>query len=183
MKIRHVSLWVLAMFLASGGCATLTETGQRYHEIVQDIREGRVYFAIVNLEAFLKDNPSSAYAPQAAFAVGEYYFDNGDNANALEALADYAQRYPKDKGVVFAKLIIYKIITGFKEGQLTDEEEAALIKEIRKELFAQPLFLIFYDKKTPRSYKSLFNKTYVVYDYVDKIKVFRDGKNFLELSP
>jgi len=64
-----------------------------------------------------------------------------------------------------------------------DAQHDLLIKEIRKELFSKPLFLIFYDKKSPRAYRSLFKNTYLVYDYVDKIRVLRNDKIFLELSP
>ncbi|QAT16494.1 hypothetical protein BU251_01500 [Candidatus Velamenicoccus archaeovorus] len=171
----------VALFVA--GCATVSETGDRYRAAIQAFRNDQSYFAFMHLKAIVKDDPNSPYAPAAAFALGEYYFDNADTLNAIKTLSDYVSRYPKDKGVVFAKLIIYKIITGIKKDERLSEEQAALIKEIRKELFSQPLFLIFYDRKIPRSYKSIFDHSYLVYDYVDKIKVFRDDKNFLELSP
>lgn len=185
MKIRYkLFLCVVAAAVAgAAGCATFSPTAEQYREGLQDFREGRHYFAILNLKAVVKDDPRSPYAPQAAFAVGEYYYDNGDHFNSLKTLSGFIHDYPKHKGVIFAKLIIYKILTGVKKEESLGEQEGVLIKEIRKELFSQPLFLIFYDKKIPRSYKSLFKHSYLVYDYVDKIKVFRDDKIFLELSP
>lgn len=165
------------------GCARLSESGERYNEGLTAIRDGQNYFAVIHLKSVVNNDPQSPYAPSAAFALGEYYFDNTDYFNALRTLSDYIHSYPKDKGVVFAKLIIYKIITTSQNGEFSGVQESALIKEIRKELFSQPLFLIFYDKKAPRSYKSLFKNSYLVYDYVDKIKVFRNDKIFLELSP
>jgi len=117
------------------------------------------------------------------FALGEYYFDNSDYFNSIKMFSDYIHSYPKHKGVIFAKLIIYKIIAEFKNEEALGPQEDALIKEIRKELFSQPLFLVFYDKKSPRLYRSLFHNSYLVYDYVDKIKVFRNDKIFFELSP
>lgn len=182
MRIRWMAVWCCAMGVLAG-CVSLTETGDRYRAAVQTFRDGQTYFSIMHLKAIVKDDPNSPYAPASMFALGEYYFDNADTFNAVKTLSDYVRRYPKDKGVVFAKLIIYKIITGFKEGEKLDVQEDALIKEIRKELFSQPMFLIFYDRKAPRSYKSLFHNTYLVYDYIDKIKVFRNDKIFLELSP
>ncbi len=182
--MRRKFLWSwCCLALLVGGCATISETGERYRAAIQAFRDGQTYFAFMHLKAIAKDDPGSPYAPAATFALGEYYFDNEDTFNAVKTLSDYVGRYPKDKGVVFAKLIIYKIITEIKKDERLSEEQTALIKEIRKELFSQPLFLIFYDKKIPRSYKSIFNHSYLVYDYVDKIKVFRDDKSFLELSP
>ncbi len=185
MKRMHCfcALVLAGCVLLSGGCATMSPTAEQYREGLQDFREGRQYFAILNLKAIVKDDPKSPYAPQAAFAVGEYYYDNGDYFNSLTTLSGFIHEHPKHKGVIFAKLIIYKILTSVKKEEALGEQEDALIKEIRKELFSQPLFLIFYDKKIPRSYKSLFKHDYLVYDYVDKIKVFRDDKIFLELSP
>lgn len=182
MKPQQILLGFLWALLLNG-CATMSEPGERFRAGVGDIRDGRYYFAVLNLKTIVKDWPDSPYAPQAAFALGEYSFDTQDNYQALTTLSNYIYRYPKHKGLVFAKLLIYRIITGFKAESDMGEQEGALIKEIRKELFSQPLFLIFYDKKVPRSYQSLFKHTYLVYDYVDKIKVFRDGKLFLELSP
>lgn len=182
MKKKVLLLWCCAALFVAG-CATVSETGDRYRAAVQAFRDGQAYFAFMHLKAIVKDDPNSPYAPAATFALGEYYFDNEDTFNAVKTLSDYVSLYPKDKGVVFAKLIIYKIITEIKKDERLSEEQSALIKEIRKELFSQPLFLIFYDRKIPRSYKSIFNHSYLVYDYVDKIKVFRDDKSFLELSP
>lgn len=182
MGLRRYSV-ILLLVVAAAGCAGLSESGERYRIGTQDIRDGRFYFALINLKAILKDDPDSPYAPQSAFALGEYYFDNADFFNALTAFSDYIHRYPKHKGAIFAKLLIYKIMTDFKKDETPGEQENALIGVIRKELFSSPIFLIFYDKKSPRSYKSLFQHAYLVYDYVDKIKVFRDDKIFLELSP
>jgi outer membrane protein assembly factor BamD (BamD/ComL family) len=181
---RNPFFFILAsVLLLILGCATLSETGERYRASEQAIEDGQLYFAFVHLKAILRDDPKSPYAPKAAFALGEYYFNNTDYYNAIAKLSDYIRLYPKDKGVIFAKLLIYKALTTVKKEEDMGEQEAALIKEIRKELFSQPLFLIFYDKKFPRSYKSLFDNSYLVYDYVDKIKVFRNDKIFLELSP
>ncbi len=161
----------------------MTTSGEQYRDGLRDLKEGRIYFAFLNFRSVFKEDPDSPYAPEAAFAVGEYYFDNSDYFNSLKTLSDYIHKYPKHRGAVFAKLIIYKILTDVKREDVLGVQEDTLVKEIRKELFSQPLFLIFYDKKSPRSYRSLFNHSYLVYDYVDMIKVFRDDKIFLELSP
>ncbi|MFH1691319.1 MAG: outer membrane protein assembly factor BamD [Candidatus Omnitrophota bacterium] len=180
-KITSFSLFLYLLFLA--GCATFTQSGEWYRMSIDDIHQDRPYFAILNLKNILKEYPESPYAPKAAFAIGEYYFDNGDYYNAINVLSNYIRRYPDDKGVVFAKLIVYKIITNFKKEDVANAQQDVLIREIRRELFSEPLFLIFYDKKSPRSYQSIFSNSYLVYDYIDKIKVFRNDKDFIELTP
>jgi outer membrane protein assembly factor BamD (BamD/ComL family) len=183
MKKKTASFFVIVVLGFCAGCATLSETADRYRQSVLDIQEGRPYFAAISLKAILKDDPQSPYAPAVAFALGEYYFDNTDYFNALKTFSDYIHSYPRHKGVVFARLIVYKIIMDYRKEEIWGQQQIALVNEIRKELFSQPLFLIFYDKKSPRSYKSMFHNSYLVYDYVDKIKVFRNDKVFLELSP
>jgi tetratricopeptide (TPR) repeat protein len=181
--LKYCFVLLLAMVAVGAGCSTLSNTGDRYRAGVQAIHDGRWDFAIVHLRAVVADDPRSPYAPAATFALGEYYFDHADYFNAIKMLSSYLRLYPKDRGGVFAKLLVYKIITEFKAHEILSEQEEVLMKQIRKELFSQPLFLVFYDKKTPRSYRSLFRHTYLVYDYVDQIKVFRDDKIFLQLAP
>jgi outer membrane protein assembly factor BamD (BamD/ComL family) len=185
MRSRYIFILLILFLVCVTGCASVSESGDEYRESLREIHEGKPYFdfAFLHFKAILDDNPNSAYAPQAAFAVGEYYFDVADYYNAIKTLYMYIHQYPKDRGVIFAKLILYKIISSVQKETIVGVEEDTLIKEIRKDLFSQPLFLIFYDKKLPRSYQSLFRNSYTVYDYVDKIKVLRNGKSFLELSP
>ena len=183
MKSKYIIFILILILGFLAGCASLSESGVEYQESLKAISEGRPYFAFSYFKLIVDDDPTSIYAPQASFAVGEYYFDVADYYNAMKTLSTYIHQYPKDRGVIFAKLILYEIITTLKKEMIVDVEENTLISEIRKELFAQPLFLIFYDKKAPRSYQSPFCHTYLVYDYVDKIKVLRDDKFFLELSP
>jgi outer membrane protein assembly factor BamD (BamD/ComL family) len=182
-NLRIVLSFLLIACCGLAGCATFSETAERYRAGVRAFEDGQTYFAIVHLRRVIESDPDSPYAPQSMFALGEYYYDNVDYFNSIKMLSMYVKRHPEDKGVVFAKLLIYKMITTFKAESALNEQEEALMKEIRKELFAEPLFLMFYDKKSPRSYKSLFRHAYLVYDYVDRIKVFRDDKLFLELSP
>lgn len=183
MKNKIVVFLLPSFVLFLAGCATFSQAGELYRMSIDDIHQNRPYFAILSLKNILKEYPESPYAPKVAFAVGEYYFDNGDYYNAINVLSNYIRRYPKDKGVVFAKLIVYKIIISFKKENVMNEQQDALIKEIRRELFSEPLFLIFYDKRSPRSYQSIFSNSYLVYDYIDKIKVFRNDKDFIELTP
>jgi len=183
MKPKYIISILILFLVGLTGCASFSESGAQYQESLKAISEGKPYFAFSYFKSIVDDDPASAYAPQASFAVGEYYFDVADYYNAMKTLSTYIHQYPKDRGVIFAKLILYEIIMTLKKEMIVGVEENTLISEIRKELFAQPLFLIFYDKKAPRSYQSLFRHTYLAYDYVDKIKVLRDGKFFLELSP
>jgi len=176
-------LFALALAAGTAGCASMSETADRYHEGVQAFEDGQSYFAIIHLRRAIEEAPASPYAPAAMFALGEYSFDGGDYYNSIKILSSFIHHHPKDKGVIFAKVLIYKMITTFKADSALTEQEEALMKEIRKELFSQPLFFVFYDKKFPRLYRSLFHHEYLVYDYVDRIKVFRDDKLFLELSP
>ena len=114
MKMRLFWGFAIGALFCICGCANLSESADRYRESVQEIGEGRVYFAVIHLQSIVKDDPSSPYAPAAAFALGEYYYDQADYFDSLKTLSEYIRNYPKHKGVVFAKLIIYKIIMEVK---------------------------------------------------------------------
>jgi hypothetical protein len=183
MNIVKKTVLTVSCFLLVAGCAMLSEPGEMYNSGLQSIRDGNKPFAFMHLKSLVESDPQSPYAKEAEFAVAEYYFDISDYYNSIEMFSDYISRYPKDKGAIFAKLLIYKMLAEQKNSKVSDAQHDLLIKEIRKELFSKPLFLIFYDKKSPRAFHSLFKNTYLVYDYVDKIRVLRNDKIFLELSP
>lgn len=181
--MKHFLSLALVLGLIAG-CATLGDSGRNYRECLLNLQNDQKSFAVVRMMSLAKEGPDSPYHKQVTFALGEYYFESKDYGNAVKMFSRFISDYPQDRGAIFAKIMLYKMIGEFSEEQALDAQEEALIQEIRKELFSQPLFLIFYDKKSPRSYESLlFKNSYLVYDYVDQIKVFRNDKSFLELEP
>lgn len=184
MRVKKLLAIIIFVFFFCSGCASVNSSSAIYRTGVQFLQGEDPVFAVPYLESFLRAQPNSPYAPSTLFVLGEIYYDNNDYFNSMRMFSNYIRNFPKHRGVIFAKLIIYKILIDVKKGETNlSIEEETLTKEIRKELFSQPLFLMFYDKKAPRRYKSLDRNTYLVYDYVDKIKVFRNDKVFLELSP
>ena len=170
-KIRYVALFLVLLNLS---CAT--STGQnRYREITRDAKAGNIDFAFVKLNSYLKDFPDSIHVAQVRFALCEYYFQIKDYRSAIYKLRDYIIDFPEEEATIFAKLILYKILSEYKK-------EPALTEKIKESLFSKSLFLVFSESKI-KKYKTLFNNTYKVLNYVDKIEVFKNNDLFLKITP
>lgn len=184
MSNRYFSkliIFLLCVFLSS--CATLSNSANYYHQAIYQVKKDNHYAAFMRLRALLNDNPHSPYAPKAAFAVGEYYFENNDYLDAAVAFREYIRNYPNDPGTVFAELVIYKMANRANPNKNIQLKEQYLLESIRKKMFSKPIFFIFVENRKSFSYRSIFGNIYSAFDYVDKVKVIRNDKLFLELSP
>lgn len=171
-KTRFSFIFLLAFLSLS--CAVLNRDIQ-YYEAVEETKAGNINFAFLRLKSYIRDNPDSIYAPQARFAICEYYIENNNYRDAIEHLARYILDYPEEKNIVFAEALLYKTLMEYKG-------EPQFVEKIKEKLFSKSIFLLFSDSKIKR-YKSIFNNTYKIVDYIDKIEVFKNDGLFLKITP
>ncbi|MBL7131380.1 MAG: outer membrane protein assembly factor BamD [Candidatus Omnitrophica bacterium] len=176
-----IIVFLLCVFLTS--CATFSDSGKYYRQANSFAKNKDYDVAFLKLRMLLNNNPRSPYAPKAAFTVAEYYFESGDYFDAIIAFRKYINAYPKDKGVIFAELMIYKMATQVNPNKNIPFNERYFLDSIRKKMFAKPVFFIFTENKEIFSYRSAFDNIYSAFDYVDKVKVMRNDELFFELSP
>lgn len=155
-------------------CASLNRD-KAYWEAAQEGKAGNIDFAFLQLTDYLRENPDSIYAPHARFAICEYYLENKGYRDAIEHLTKYIIDYREEKNIVFARAMLYKILMEYKD-------EPQFVEKIKESLFSKSVFLIFSESKT-KQYKSIFNNTYQIIDYVDKIEVFKNGQLILKITP
>ena len=180
--MNRVVVFILCIFLCS--CATISESGQYYRKARSYVARSDYDAAFLNLRALLNNVPRSSYAPKAAFAVAEYYYDKGDHLDATIAFRKYIKLYPDDKGVIFAELMIYRMASHLSPKKNVPYSKRYFLENIREKMFAKPVFIIFKEgKKESFSYTSAFDNVYSAFDYVDKITIIRNGKTLLEISP
>jgi outer membrane protein assembly factor BamD (BamD/ComL family) len=179
--MRKYTIFILCIFLVS--CATAS-SGAKFHRQAVTLAKQRNYdAAFLKLRALLNDNPHSAYARRAAFAVAEYYFQSGDYLDATVAFRRYINAYPEDESVIFAELMIYKMATEKGSNKNIPFNERYLLENIREKMFQKPVFIIFKEKRESFSYTSDFGNNYTAFDHIDKISITRNGKLFFELTP
>lgn len=179
--VPKIIFLLLCVYLSS--CATISDSANYYRDACRQAKNKNYIAAFMRLRAVLNDDPRSLYAPKVAFAIGEYYLDSNDYLDAVIAFRQYIENYPKDPGVIFAETVIYKIASEVKATKNIPIREQDLLEGIRKKMFAKPIFFIFSEKKKSYSYRSMFGNVYAAFDYVDKVKIMRNDKPFLELSP
>lgn len=181
--MSRIVIFILCFLLCS--CATFSESGQYYRKARSYVKRSDYDSAFLNLRALLNNAPKSSYAPKAAFAVAEYYYDKGDYLDATIAFRKYIKLYPDDEGVIFAELMTYRMASQINPNKKNVPfSERYFLENIRKKMFSKPVFIIFKeDKKESFSYTSAFDNLYSAFDYVDKITIKRNGKTLLEISP
>jgi len=161
----------------------LSDSRQHYRQATSYAKAKNYDAAFMRLKTLLNSDQHSPYAPKAAFAVGEYYYQSNDYLDAIIAFRKYITAYPEDEGVVFAELMIYKMATQLNPNKNIPFNERYFLSSIRKKMFDRPVFFIFTENKESFSYSSAFGNAYLAFDYVDKIQITRNGDVLFELSP
>lgn len=112
---------------ARGASPELNLEVREYEEAFRHYRDGDYTAAIDRFRAFLQNHPSSDYADNALFWMGESNFRLGDFERAVLTFEEVAQRYPEGNKVPDA---LYRqgaalLELGRRDGQLASYEPAA----------------------------------------------------------
>ncbi len=107
--------------------APATQEVREYEEAFRYYRETDYTTAIDRFRAFLQNHPSSDYADNAMFWMGESYFRVGDFERAVLTFEDVVNRYPDGNKVSDAlyRQGIALMKLGQREGQAATYESAA----------------------------------------------------------
>jgi tetratricopeptide (TPR) repeat protein len=174
MKNQIGILVIIGLVLINISCATPREK-IGYEAALSESKSANIYFSLMKFKEYLKEFPDSPYSRVVKFAISEYYFEINDYRDAMRQLKEYIEEYPQDRSAVFAKALLYRIISGY----MIDPE---LKEKIKEEFFSKSIFLIFSGSKM-KSYKSILNNTYKIVDYIDKIEFYKNNELLIEIRP
>lgn len=175
MKTNIISLAVCAVLVSlSLSCLTPRER-LNYRDCLREAESGNKYFAIMKLRAYIKEFPESSHNQRARFALSEFYTEINNYQDALSGLKSYIEDYPNDKSTVFAKALLYRLIS--ERGT-----DPGLLESVKQNFFSKSVFLVFSSSKT-KSFRSAAGNKYKVIDYIDRIEFYRNNELFLEVQP
>jgi len=174
MKIKIEVFLIITLVFINLSCATLNREDE-YCSILKEARRGETDFAFIKLKDYLREKPETTHKTGIRFAMCEYYLQTNNYRDAISELTKYIIDYPEDKSTVFARAILYKILIEYNGDPL-------VIEKLKKVFFSNYLFLAF-SKSKAKSYTSIFNNTYKIIEYVDKIEVFKNNALFLKITP
>ncbi len=152
---------------------------EEYVKACRFIKQREYDFAFLEFRSIIRDFPDSRYARESEFAIGEYLFMQKMYWESIKNFSEYIRDYPDSNGAIFAKAYILKIMEDIEN--LTAEQKKD-IENIKTELFSEPLFLLFSEYKEI-SYRSAFNNNFSIRYYVDIIKVYKNDKIFVTVTP
>lgn len=177
MKINTV-IRIAFIFLALINLACATTAGlldARYQAILNDIRNENLDFAYLKMNSYVKDYPASKHLKEVRFALCEYDYKFKKYKDAINKLSEYINDYRSDESAIFAKVLLYKILSEY-------QKEPSLTETIKEEFFAKSLFLVFSESKS-KKFNSIINNSYRIINYVDKIEVIRNDELFFTVTP
>lgn len=143
--------------------------------MLKDARQENIDFSFMKLRSYLRENPKTQHAEEIRLGLAEYYFRIRDYNDAINELTRYISDYHSGKNVIFAYILLYKIILEYKD-------EPQLLEKLKEKFFSKSLFLIFSDSKT-RHYKSVLNNTYKIVEHIDRTEVFFNNELFFKAVP
>lgn len=169
MKINRIILLLSLIFLHPARAFTQDDR-QLYLAAVHEAKSGNKDFAFMHCRGLLEDYPESKYAPDAAFAIGEYYFITANYENASAALSNFIDKYPDSKGLPFALTYLLRLLQINKNEPLAEKLKNQIISLKR-------LSLLFQESKG-YAYESPLGIKYRMMYYIDKVELYVDDKLF-----
>lgn len=174
--IKKIIFIIITLFSICS-CATLSESGRIYERALSNIKLNNLDGAFFDLRELARDYPNSPYSKKVRFAIAEYYFLKNDYYDSIEEFSLFLGDFPNSPEALFAKAILYKIIS-----EINDQNLMELSSKIRKQFFSKPIILIFSEYKT-KSFNTLLGSRYAIKDYVDRVEIFKDNELFLKIEP
>jgi tol-pal system protein YbgF len=104
---------------ASAGGEPTQQEREAYKQAFERLKQGRYEASITQFKAFLKQYPSSGYASNAQYWLGEAYYVNKQYPQALEEFKKVVNKYPESSKVSDARLKL-----GFTYYELGNWEQA-----------------------------------------------------------
>jgi len=153
---------------------SFSEEGRLYSDAISAAKQKDYDIAFANLHTLVNTFPHTKLMDRALFALGEYYFSEGDYYDAEHIFKHFAHDYPKSRGYLFAMAYLREIarLKGL------DSEAAEFNKDI---ISFMQVSLLFRDYKTYK-YISPMHKRYKAVYFIDKVEFYRDDKQFSVLS-
>lgn len=173
--MRGMAAFILTVSLFFNLSCIAGESQRRYCNIVREARRESADFTFMKLRNYLQEYPGSLHSREIRFAISEYYLRVKNHQEAIHSLTGYLNDYQGGEDTIFAQALLYKAMQEYKE-------EPLLMEKIKENFFAKSLFLTFSASKVKR-YKSIFNNTYKVVDYIDSIEIFKNNDLFLKITP
>jgi len=143
----------------------------QYDSALSYIKKKQYDFALMKFRSITRDFPESRYAMDSLFAMGEYFYEQGNNYEASKYFSEYINLYPESDGTVFIRAYLLKIMEDHKE----------IAEKLKMEFFSEPLFLLFSEYKE-LSYKSAFQNKFSIRYYIDMIEVYRNDEFFIKIT-
>lgn len=171
---KYLSILVFLWALSLVPPAFAAGDARIYFKARQFAQNGNHDFAFMQYRSLLRQYPESKYAKEALFAHGEYFFLIPDYDKAAAAFREFVDRYPEDKGKLFAMAYLLQI------ARLQGRREA--VEQYTRDIATlQQLSLVFREFKEYRYLSPLERRHRAVFQ-IDTIEFFIQGEPFAKLS-
>ncbi len=177
MKHTIAFTLMLVLFLQSMPAPAAESANGRIKNAKRFLSQKKPDFAFLEYRALLKDHPESPAAADAAFGLGEYYFEMRNVAESAMAFQRLTVKPTDDVSQVLALTYLLKC------AELSSDEQS--IKTYRTQLkksLASKKFLMLFGEGRKQQWNSPFENRFELKEFVDRMEIYRNGSPFYTIE-
>lgn len=180
-------LYVFILTFLFATCAFAETTAKmKYFEARDFIEKGQDYFAFMNFRTVADEHPFSKWARKSEFALGEYYFAIGDFYDSVNTFDNFLRKHRKGIDILLANAYLLKIISSINYGGEEKEKANETIAKLKANIFDQEHRDLFSENEDARfvtPYASPYNNRYEIFQYLNRIEIIVNDKEFFSITP
>lgn len=184
MVKKSLFIFVVLCFMATY-CFAVTNAKDKYLEAKDFVEKGQDYFAFMNFKNIVDEHPFSQWARKAEFALGEYFFAIGDLYDSINIFDNFLKKYKSGIDVTLANIYLLKIISAVNYEGEEKEKVDETIGKIRLNIFNNEHTELFSKDENSRfvtPYASPYNNRYEIFEYLSKVKIILNDKEFFTIN-
>ena len=173
-------IYLLINFLLVGLKSVQGDQETLREKIVQAERyvaEGEIDFAFMEYRALLEAYPKDPLAREAAFAIGEYHFDQHNTREAKRAFEMFNQEAAEEIPRLLVQVYLLLCARLLKD----DSSVQAFESHLKEMLSSKKLFLAFEENRIQEWTSPLGNR-FSLREFVDHMEITLNGAPFYSIS-
>ena len=141
------------------------------------LAQSNIHFAFMEFRRLVREFRNEPVSREAEFAVGEYYYEVNDPADAVKTFYNFVEK-PTGKPIDILALV-YLLKTAEK---MPDSNAVPKIEKHLKEALASRQILLIFDKQRQQKWESPFRNNFMFKEFVDRLEITRNGSPFYTIQ-
>ena len=172
--------YLLASYAFSGAPSLWADQETVREKVAQAQRyvaEGEIDFAFMEYRSLLEEHSEGPSAQEAAFAIGEYYFNQHNTREAKEAF----ERFDQEPAEEIPKLLV-QVYLLLCARILKDDPTAEILESRLKEVLSSKKLFLAFEENRVQVWTSPLGNRFELREFVDRMEISLNGSSFYSFS-